>query len=233
MIKICVYCCLLSALSVVEVKTLYINGRVGESVHFTCSGWDSVTSVRENDKYFCYSPCTDKVHIINKAAFKRTTYKGRVELTNSGESLFVTFKNLHESDSGTYYCGVDRWGKDSFIEVNLKVTDAKSSSPKTTPKPLIVSTLSFSAPYSSTTSSDSTRSCAGPDGVYQSLHPVTMDEDQVYSTITTTGESAGPDGVYQSLHPVTMDEDQVYSTITTTGENAAVESMEMDTTSGS
>ncbi|XP_051282595.1 uncharacterized protein LOC127378075 isoform X6 [Dicentrarchus labrax] len=30
------------------------------------------------------------------------------------------------------------------------------------------------------------------------------------------GESAGPDGVYQSLHPVTMDEDQVYSTVSPT-----------------
>ncbi|XP_059184719.1 CMRF35-like molecule 9 [Centropristis striata] len=155
MIKICVYCCLLSALSVVEVKTLYINGRVGERVHFTCSGWDVRTNVKKNDKYFCYSPCTEDKHIITKAAFKRTTYKGRVELFNSGESLSVTFKNLHESDSGTYYCGVDRWGTDSFITVNIKVTDAKSSSPKATPKPLIVSTLSFSAPYSSTTSSDS------------------------------------------------------------------------------
>ncbi|XP_051282589.1 uncharacterized protein LOC127378074 isoform X7 [Dicentrarchus labrax] len=30
------------------------------------------------------------------------------------------------------------------------------------------------------------------------------------------GESAGPDGVYRSLHPVTMDEDQVYSTVSPT-----------------
>ncbi|XP_059193989.1 CMRF35-like molecule 9 [Centropristis striata] len=142
MIKIYVYCCLLSALSVVEVKTLNINGRVGESVEFKCSWLNTWGNVRENDKYFCNSPCKEGKHIINKAAFKKTTYKGRIELTNSGESLFVTYKNLQKSDSRTYYCGVDRWGKDSFITVNLKVTDAKSSSPKTTPIPLIVSTLS-------------------------------------------------------------------------------------------
>ncbi|XP_068583059.1 uncharacterized protein [Cebidichthys violaceus] len=155
MIKIYAYTCLLSALSIVEMKPLYINRRVGESVTITCSDWNIWTSVKKNVKYFCDSPCTEDHHIIIKAAYGDTTYKNRLKLYNKGEGLFVTFTNLQKSDSKTYYCGLERSGRDSFIKVILNVIDAHPPSPKTTPKTIIVgSTPSFAVTYNSTMSSN-------------------------------------------------------------------------------
>ncbi|KAL7404478.1 hypothetical protein ABVT39_015362 [Epinephelus coioides] len=111
------------ALSVVEMKPLSITGHVGKSAEIKCSDWDAWTNVKHNVKYFCYSPCTEDKHIIVKAEFGKTKkYKNRIEVTNTAEGFFVTFSNLQELDSKTYYCGAERFGRDSFIKVNLKVT---------------------------------------------------------------------------------------------------------------
>lgn len=117
------YSCLLFALSVVEMKPLNITGHVGKNVTIECSDWDSVTDVKLGVKYFCDSPCSEDKHIIVKAEFGKTTkYKNRIEMSNTADGLFVTFTNLQESDSKTYYCGVERFGPDLYIKVNLKVT---------------------------------------------------------------------------------------------------------------
>ncbi|XP_036976127.1 uncharacterized protein LOC119031621, partial [Acanthopagrus latus] len=213
--------------------------------------WDSWSNVKYNDKYLCKSPCTEDKHVIIKAAFRKYIHKGRIQLFNIAEGLFVTFTNLQKSDSGIYYCGAEEIGLDSFIEVNLKVTDAESSGPKTTAKTIIIhSTQSFAVTNSLTMSSD------GSDVITDTPVPYT-----IHSTMTTTSATQGagsvpylitgviviptslmvllmlmrkmrrkhlraeediqenpadPDGVYQSLHPLTMDEEQVYSTLETT-----------------
>ncbi|XP_075946978.1 uncharacterized protein LOC142948729 [Anarhichas minor] len=155
MIQIYAYTCLLSALSIVEMKPLYINRRVGESVTIKCSDWDAWTDVKENVKYFCYSPCSEDHHIIGKAAYGEIIYENRIMLQNKEKSLFVTFTNLQKSDSKTYVCVFEKSGYESFIKVILNVTEAHSPSPKTTPKTVIVgSTLSFAVTYSSTMSSN-------------------------------------------------------------------------------
>ncbi|XP_051282591.1 CMRF35-like molecule 5 isoform X3 [Dicentrarchus labrax] len=160
MITIYVYSCLLSALSVVVVKPLNIDGRVGTSVTFKCSDWNGWTNVKYHVKYLCADPCS---RAIIKAAFKETVRKNRIELTNSAEGLFVTFIHLQKSDSKKYYCAVERTGPDSYIEVNLKVIDAESSTPKTTPK-------SFAVTKSSTVSSSSSDSITDLSASYTTLY---------------------------------------------------------------
>lgn len=113
------------ALSIVEMKPLNKKGCVGENVTITCSDWTSWTNVKHNDKYFCKSPCSKQQHIIVKAAFGKSNDNKRVQLTNSVDGLFVTFTNLQKSDTNKYYCGVEKIGFDSMIEVNLEVTDGK------------------------------------------------------------------------------------------------------------
>nr|XP_040043055.1 CMRF35-like molecule 5 isoform X5 [Gasterosteus aculeatus aculeatus] len=130
--------CILSGLSVVQMKPLNINGRVGESVKISCSDWNVWTDVTENVKYFCYSPCTEDHHIIIKVAYGKFKNQNGIKLYNEDKTLFVTFSNLQKSDSKTYYCGVERFGFDAYIEVNLKVTDAPSPSPSMTPQTVIV-----------------------------------------------------------------------------------------------
>ncbi|TKS85205.1 hypothetical protein D9C73_020138 [Collichthys lucidus] len=95
------------------------------------------------------NPCSEEKHII-RAAFQKTQRKNRIEITNSGDSLFVTFTNLQRSDSKKYYCGVDRFGPDSLIEVKLEVTDAESTTPRTTLKMLAVTNSSDSISDTST-----------------------------------------------------------------------------------
>ncbi|XP_074486780.1 uncharacterized protein LOC141764958 isoform X2 [Sebastes fasciatus] len=271
MIKICAYISLLSALSVVGMMILNINGRVGGSVTFKCSDWEVWTGITSNVKYICVSPCTYDKHIVIKAAFGKTTNKNRIELTNRAEGLSVTFTNLQKSDSKTYYCGVDRPGlPDSYIGVNLQVRDAVSSSPETTPKTVVVvSPLSFAVTSSSSMSSHSSDIITEMSTSYTTLNTTTpsasatqgagyvpyliaglifiitvvmvgliltrkMMKKQQMAVSTPqedTGESAGPDEVYQSLHPLTMENDQVYSTLTPTQRNAALESMSVDTSS--
>ncbi|XP_062420729.1 CMRF35-like molecule 1 [Pungitius pungitius] len=147
----------LVGLSVVQMKSLYIKGRVGESVTISCSDWNVWPDVTENVKYFCFSPCEDQ-HIISKAEYEKIHTKNGIKLHNNGKTLLVTFKSLQKSDSKTYYCGVERTGlfKDAYIRVILNVLDALPSSPRMTPKTItVVPTSSFAVTTSSTMSSNS------------------------------------------------------------------------------
>lgn len=146
---------LLVVLSVVEVMTITKQGQVGKNVEVTCSNWRSWTGVKENVKYICRSPCTEDKHIIVRAGYGETNSKDRVEITNSPEGLFVTFFNLKMSDATKYYCGAEKYGKDSFIEVNLEVIDVPAVLPRLTTPPSRVtvgSTVSLAVLNSSTTS---------------------------------------------------------------------------------
>ncbi|XP_040043050.2 uncharacterized protein LOC120825485 [Gasterosteus aculeatus] len=185
--KIYVCFCLLSGLSVVQMKPLNINGRVGESVTISCSDWNVWTDVTENVKYFCYSPCTEDHHIIIKAAYGKIENKNRIKLLNEGKTLFVTFSNLQKSDSKTYYCRAERFGPDAYIEVNLKVTDAPPPSPSMTPQTVIVvPTSSFTK--SSTMSSNSS--------------DVTTDTSTSYTTLNTPPDAPAQGSVSYVLYLV-------------------------------
>ncbi|XP_028262518.1 uncharacterized protein LOC114436437 isoform X2 [Parambassis ranga] len=145
MMKTYLCVCLLSAVVDVQAK-INIKGSVGQNVTATCLGWNVwLSDVKTNDKYICRSPCTGQKHIIAQAAYKKTKRKDRIEIANSDEGLFVTFFNLQKSESGTYYCGVERYGRDSFIEVNLKVTDAEHSKHRTPAVTVIVTPTVSSA----------------------------------------------------------------------------------------
>ncbi len=109
------------------MKPLNIKGHAGQNVTFTCSNWAVwLADVKPYVKYLCESPCTRDIHVIIKAAPGETKNKNRIYLNNMSESLSVTFTNLQISDSNTYFCGLDIFGFDSYIEVTLKVTDGKS-----------------------------------------------------------------------------------------------------------
>uniref|UniRef100_A0A3B4WIP8 Immunoglobulin V-set domain-containing protein n=1 Tax=Seriola lalandi dorsalis TaxID=1841481 RepID=A0A3B4WIP8_SERLL len=107
-------------------ETLIINGQVGANVTFNCSGWDVWTGSRSNVKYLCQSPCKKDQHIIIKAESGKTSHKDRIHLDNKGKNLFVTITDLQMSDSKKFLCGLERYGPDSFIEVDLKVKHGKS-----------------------------------------------------------------------------------------------------------
>ncbi|XP_029600519.1 CMRF35-like molecule 3 isoform X2 [Salmo trutta] len=144
-----VSCCLLSARCVVEsaVTKEVVGGQVTVGCSFTLAG--------NNNKYFCKGTCSGKDILVETKGIKNAS-QDRYSIEDKGDVFYATIKDLRKSDSGTYWCGVDRTIKDTFQEVRLIVTDAP---PIPTPSPLTsrphVSTtlpnLSTTSPYTSTT----------------------------------------------------------------------------------
>ncbi|XP_045061789.1 CMRF35-like molecule 5 [Coregonus clupeaformis] len=119
-----VSCCLLSALCVVESAITKVTGVVGGKVTIRCSHADKWFG-KSNDKYFCGKKCDSYNDVLVKTQ-KNKNYieRGRYAIHDYRDGGFtVTIKNLMKSDSGTYWCGVERFGLDSFQEVQLTVTD--------------------------------------------------------------------------------------------------------------
>ncbi|XP_019905241.2 uncharacterized protein LOC105029369 isoform X2 [Esox lucius] len=113
-----VSCCLLSGPCLVSAVTK-VTGVVGGKVIIKCS-----LTGAENIKYFCKRTCYVKDVLIQTK--DRGTYidKGRYSLHDFRNGDFtVTIKDLKKSDSGTYWCGAERYGPDSYQEVKLRVTD--------------------------------------------------------------------------------------------------------------
>uniref|UniRef100_A0A4W5K7G5 Immunoglobulin V-set domain-containing protein n=1 Tax=Hucho hucho TaxID=62062 RepID=A0A4W5K7G5_9TELE len=89
-------------LCVVVSAVINVKGVVGEQG--TCSGKD----------------------ILVKTKGSKNVTQDRYRMEDKGDVFYVTFKNLRKTDSGTYWCGVDRPIKDTFQAVYLTVTDGKS-----------------------------------------------------------------------------------------------------------
>ncbi|XP_029601389.1 CMRF35-like molecule 3 isoform X4 [Salmo trutta] len=131
-----VSCCLLSALCVVEsaVTKEVVGGQVTVGCSFTLAG--------NNNKYFCKGTCSGKDILVETKGIKNAS-QDRYSIEDKGDVFYVTIKDLRKSDSGTYWCGVDRTIKDTFQELRLIVTDAPPIQPditRTSPRtPVIVS----------------------------------------------------------------------------------------------
>ncbi|XP_031673172.1 uncharacterized protein LOC116363984 isoform X2 [Oncorhynchus kisutch] len=117
-----VSCCLLSALCVVESAGINVKGVVAGQVKIKCSH----TWAGDNEKYFCKIKCYHRDRLVQTEGNKNYIEKGRytIEDLRNGVS-YVTIKNLRKTDSGTYWCGVERYGPDTYQEVHLTVTDGK------------------------------------------------------------------------------------------------------------
>ncbi|XP_026158228.1 uncharacterized protein LOC113127722 isoform X2 [Mastacembelus armatus] len=210
MTEIHIYICLLSALTVVQMKSLHITGHVGKNVTISCSDWNSWTDVNSKVKYFCVSPCNYK-DIIVKAAPGESKKKDRIHVTNTNQYLNVTFTGLQISDSKQYYCGLEVFGLDTLIEVTLEVTNGPQTTAQTVTVKSAVS-LAESAPYL----------------IVGSIFIITIMMVLLMFTVklikkkiivkTTQeeieGESVHSEGIYQSLHLSMEEKDQVYDTLT-------------------
>uniref|UniRef100_A0A672KTW1 Ig-like domain-containing protein n=1 Tax=Sinocyclocheilus grahami TaxID=75366 RepID=A0A672KTW1_SINGR len=92
----------------------------GRGVIITCR-YDR--EYKKNAKYFCrgeWSTCSELIKTVKKSKWVDS---GRFSLyVNTRAAVFtVTFRDLSEQDSGTYYCGVEKLGPDRYTEVNLNV----------------------------------------------------------------------------------------------------------------
>ncbi|XP_052364078.1 CMRF35-like molecule 5 [Oncorhynchus keta] len=119
----------------------------------------SFTLAGTNNKYFCKGTCSGKDILVKTNGSKNVT-QDRYSIEDNRDGVFyVTIKNLMKTDSGTYWCGVERYGLDSYQEVHLTVTDApptSTTSPVTSRRHVSTSLLNLSTtlPNLSTTSSN-------------------------------------------------------------------------------
>uniref|UniRef100_A0AAY5L740 Immunoglobulin domain-containing protein n=1 Tax=Esox lucius TaxID=8010 RepID=A0AAY5L740_ESOLU len=105
------------ALSAVAVN--YFKRVLGGHVTFPCLfSW-----AKTNNKYFCKETCSGKDILVETKGSRNVT-QGRYSLHDFRNGVFtVTIKDLKKSDSGTYWCGAERYGPDSYQKVNLRETD--------------------------------------------------------------------------------------------------------------
>ncbi|XP_038838156.1 CMRF35-like molecule 5 [Salvelinus namaycush] len=111
---------LLLALCPAESEGLEVTGLVGGQVEIKCSH----KFAKHNKKYFCKDTCTGSDILVHTEDSKDYTKTGRYSIDDRGDGdLTVTINNLKMSDSGTYWCGVDRFFIDTSQEVLLRVLD--------------------------------------------------------------------------------------------------------------
>lgn len=95
-------------------------GFEGEKLSFQCSH----RLASKNNKYFCNYPCkTTKDKLVTVESGGRAEAEN-ITLEDRGDGVFsVTFNQLHLSDTGGYFCGVDRPGFDTYTSVHLTVKE--------------------------------------------------------------------------------------------------------------
>ena len=98
------------------------HGREGGCLDIICSYPDGYQNV---PKYLCLHPCTTKNHVLIKSEKANDVVQnGRFSLYDNvhGRTFTVTIKHLESQDAGSYYCGLDQWGRDVMIKVEVSVS---------------------------------------------------------------------------------------------------------------
>ncbi|KAG5278089.1 hypothetical protein AALO_G00095060 [Alosa alosa] len=116
---------LVSVLEGVESEVITV--QEGQDANIKCSH----AVAHDNVKYFCRHPCRDEdVLITSKDQYDS---QPRISLVDHGTGKFdVTISKVTSTDAGTYYCGVDRYIKDTFEKVILHVICAQTTQPSVT-----------------------------------------------------------------------------------------------------
>lgn len=101
-----------------ETEATLVTGESGRKVRITCSH----TNAFSNIKYFCKGRCDDK-DVLIRSSEKKTNSK--YSISDKGNTFYVTISHLTHDDSGTYWCGIERVGADTFNKVILTVVDGE------------------------------------------------------------------------------------------------------------
>ncbi|XP_034150352.1 uncharacterized protein LOC105029359 [Esox lucius] len=110
-------------------ELLTVTGVVGGRVVIKCS----FNSLDNHIKYFCKRLCLTESDVIIKTRVRKNYFEGRYSINDFGNGYFnVTIKDLERSDYGTYWCGVERDGVDSYQKVYLSVEEAPTTPPDIT-----------------------------------------------------------------------------------------------------
>ncbi|XP_053713021.1 CMRF35-like molecule 1 [Synchiropus splendidus] len=107
--------CFLAGVSDVDAYHLRLTGKEGEDITITCSH----SNAYSNTKFFCTKDCSLKGSLMTSEGPNTTKYR----IIDRGNDFDVTIYNLEVNDSGTYWCGIDRVGLDTYNKVHLTVVE--------------------------------------------------------------------------------------------------------------
>ncbi|XP_060882814.1 uncharacterized protein LOC132954294 [Labrus mixtus] len=96
-----------AAMSVTEVS--------GKKITIICSHAYATSNV----KYFCKGACNNADILITS---RTMAHSNKYSLQDEGNTFSVTIFDLTVADSGTYWCGIERIGVDTYNQVVLTVT---------------------------------------------------------------------------------------------------------------
>ncbi|XP_054460772.1 uncharacterized protein LOC129096119 isoform X2 [Anoplopoma fimbria] len=103
-----------------ETEAMSVTGMGGTDVTIKCSH----TNAFSNVKYFCKGACDEKDVLITSRTSKDTK-TDKYHIADKGNTFNVTILHLTMQDSGTYWCGIERLGVDTYNEVVLTVIKDK------------------------------------------------------------------------------------------------------------
>uniref|UniRef100_A0A3B5QFZ9 Immunoglobulin domain-containing protein n=1 Tax=Xiphophorus maculatus TaxID=8083 RepID=A0A3B5QFZ9_XIPMA len=93
-------------------------GYEGRGVNVSCH-YDQ--GYENSKKYFCMNDCGSSDILITT----KQKNKGKYSITDDKNNriVTVTISDLQSHDAGKYWCGVTRWGKDTYSEVKLYIKE--------------------------------------------------------------------------------------------------------------
>ncbi|XP_029358859.1 uncharacterized protein LOC115043728 isoform X6 [Echeneis naucrates] len=101
-----------------ETEAVSLTGNLHSDITIKCSHANAYS----NMKYFCKGACNYEDVLITS----KEKILGRYSIKDEGNTFFVTIQRLTQEDAGTYWCGIDRVGADTFIQVVLSVVKGKA-----------------------------------------------------------------------------------------------------------
>ncbi|XP_029574844.1 CMRF35-like molecule 2 [Salmo trutta] len=112
------------------------HGYEGGALDIECSYPDGY---QYKPKYLCRHPCSNSDILIRSVKGEAFVPVGRFSVYDNvhGCTFIVTIQNLELQDSGHYYCGLDKWGRDVLTKVEISVSKAPLVTSLSTPAPVI------------------------------------------------------------------------------------------------
>ncbi|NXD85770.1 CLM7 protein, partial [Halcyon senegalensis] len=98
-----------------------VSGRTGENLSLPC--WYS-PGYEGYNKYWCQGPRWDSCRKVVETAGREVPQKrGRVSIQDNHifRVVLLTVENLSKADAGSYWCGIERTGRDLMKLVTVKV----------------------------------------------------------------------------------------------------------------
>ncbi|XP_018535299.1 CMRF35-like molecule 1 isoform X3 [Lates calcarifer] len=100
-------------------EAMSLKGEKRGQISITCSHSNAYSNV----KYFCRGACYDEDVLISTREKKDHTQR-KYSIRDEGNTFYVTIFDLKKDDEGTYWCGIDRVGIDTYNKVVLTVSES-------------------------------------------------------------------------------------------------------------